>query len=153
MLHCAGHERRGGMHRTVRVGCLVAACALVCGCALRTEMLRPGMSMQEVNDMFGKPAGIYTEKVGGSFVEVTDYAREGTGIPNPLDDYGWIIPPTTRVVRAWFIDGKLTDWCGGSYTSYEQLKKLEMKCQLRVPPSFDPSVVPASVRNLQSQGR
>lgn len=141
------------MKRIARVGCVCAAFALACGCALRTEKLKVGMTEQEVNDLFGKPAGVYTEKVGGSFVEVIDYSKESTGIPNPLDDYGWLLPPTTKVVRAWFIDGKLTEWCGGSYTSYEQLKKLEMKCELRVPPSFNSPAEPASVKRLRSQGK
>jgi hypothetical protein len=142
------------MKKIAYTGLAFAAAALVCGCAmLGTEKLRVGMSEQQVNGLFGMPKAVYSEKAGGSFVQVIDYSKETMGIPNYLDDYGWIKYPTTHVVRAWFIDGKLTEWCGGKYKSYEALKQLEMKCEFRVPPSFDSASTPASVRKLKTQGK
>ncbi|MEI6634166.1 MAG: hypothetical protein WCP22_10170 [Chlamydiota bacterium] len=142
------------MRKMMYAGASVLVAALVCGCAMfRTEKLKVGMSEQQVNDLFGAPKAVYSEKAGGSFVQVIDYSKETMGIPNYLDDYGWIKYPTTHVVRAWFIDGKLTEWCGGKYKSYEALKHLEMKCELRVPPSFNSPSTPAAVKTLQSKGK
>lgn len=142
------------MRKMMYSGAFVLVAALVCGCAvLRTEKLKVGMSEQEVNELYGQPKAVYSRRAGGSFVQVIDYSKESLGIPNYLDDYGWIKYPTTRVVRGWFVDGKLVSWCGGSYKSYESLKKMEMKCELRVPPSFDSATTPEAVRKLKSQGK
>lgn len=134
------------------IGAVACAAALACGCgALKTERLRAGMTESELNALYGQPAAVYGKKVGNSYVQVIDYSKETMGIPNYLDDYGWIKVPTTHVVRAWFVDGKLTEWCGGNYSSYEALKKLEMKCEFHVPPSFDSASTPESVRKLRGQ--
>ena len=139
------------MKTTVRAAVVLAA-AVVCGCGtLRTERLKAGMTQDEVTALYGQPKAIYHEKVGNSFVQALDYSRESIGIANYLDDYGWIKVPTTHVVRAWFVDGHLTDWCGGRYSSYEALKKLEMRCELRVPPSFDSAGTPETVRKLKGR--
>lgn len=141
--------------RTARtIGSIVLVAGFVCGCSvLRTEKLKVGMTEQQLNDLYGKPTAIYSRKQGASLVQVIDYSKESLGIPNYLDDYGWFKYPTTRVVRAWFIDGNLAAWFGDSYSSYESLKKLERKSEFHVPPSFDSAAVPEPVRKLQSQGK
>ena len=112
----------------------------ISGCAtLDTRKLREGMSESEVVGLWGYPTKTYSGSIKGKDVPVCvwDYAKETTGIPNPLDDYGWIFPPTTRVVRLWLLNGKLKMWKSTKVSSLEAIEKLEGQPEWRTPPIFN----------------
>lgn len=87
-----------------------AALALACGCAaVNTRQLRDGMSRSQVRALAGPPAEVRVPRVPGSGIEVWIYRTHYfPGVPNPLTDYDYFIPPAiTRETRLRFVNGRL----------------------------------------------
>ena len=122
-----------------RVPILIAVLSLaISGCAtLDTKKLSRGMSESQLVALWGNPKRTYSGSQGGRNVAVWDYAKDGMGIPNPLDDYAWIFPPTTKVVRLWIVNGKLNTWKTAKVSSLEAIKKLDGQPEWRTPPVFN----------------
>ena len=97
----------------MRRTCMLAACAavlLACGCAsVDTRKLRDGMSRTQVRGLMGRPDVVRVPKDRWSGVELWVYRRHYIpGLPNPLTDYDYIIPPLVgRETRVRFVNGRL----------------------------------------------
>ncbi|HOE26303.1 MAG: hypothetical protein IT574_11030 [Candidatus Aureabacteria bacterium] len=86
------------------------AAAFLCGCAgVDTGRLRDGMTRAQVRAAAGSPAEVFVAKGPGSGVEVWVYrARYFPGIPNPLNDYDYLVPPLVGAeTRVRFVHGRL----------------------------------------------
>ncbi len=110
---------------------------LLMGCAggINTSALKRGMSAQELVGTLGNPECTYTETLQGNRVDVWDFAKDTTGVANPLDDYGWIpfCYPTTHIVRVWMINGKVEEWQSGKFGSLESLNELTSHPKWKIP--------------------
>lgn len=117
---------------------LIAVVLIVSCAGINTKQLRPGMTTQEVKALLGNPNFAYSGKVMGSNAHAWDYEKDTLGIPNPLDDYGWLVVPTTQVVRIWFVNGKLKQWQSGKFRSIESLYDgVKNQPEWSVPPNFN----------------
>lgn len=93
--------------------CLLAACAaaaLIFGCAgVDTAKLRDGMSRAQVRGLMGRPDEVRVPRSGGGGNELWVYRSHYLpGIPNPLTDYDYIVPPLEgRETRVRFVNGRL----------------------------------------------
>jgi hypothetical protein len=87
-----------------------AAVLLACGCAsIDTRKLRDGMNREQVRFLMGKPDLVRVPKDRWSGVELWVYRKHYLpGLPNPLTDYDYIIPPLVgRETRIRFVNGRL----------------------------------------------
>jgi hypothetical protein len=124
--------------RKMRAALLLVVAVMLAGCAGGIDMshLRKGMGPQEVTGLLGNPVYIYTGQVGADKAQLWTYAKDTTGVHNPLDDFGWFFPPTTHVVRLDFRGDKLTDWQSGKFKSLEALQGLRAEPKWQIPPGF-----------------
>ncbi len=128
---------------------LVVVALFAAGCAINTKALAPGMSSETVTKVMGQPVQISRGVVGNNHIEAWDYAREGLGIPNPIDDYWWVIPPTTHVARLWFLNGTLKEWQLTKMRDIDDLKITDVPPQWRTPPDLKSPEMPLFIRELQ----
>lgn len=126
--------------------------ALVCGCAtIKVQKLSQGMSGKQVEDALGAPTQISEGNVAGNRVEAWDFAKDSLGIPNPIDDYWWIIPPTTNVVRVWLLNDRVQEWQATKVRHIDRLKDADIPPEWRTPPDFTSPGMPAFIRQLEAQ--
>jgi hypothetical protein len=96
--------------KRIFVSAACAAAALACGCAgVDTRNLRDGMSRSQVRAAIGRPDLVQVPRDRWSGAEIWVYRRHYLpGIPNPLTDYDYIIPPLGgRETRIRFVNGRL----------------------------------------------
>jgi hypothetical protein len=128
---------------------LIVVALLATGCAINTKALAPGMSTDAVTNALGQPVQISEGVVGNNQIAAWDYSRDGLGIPNPIDDYWWVIPPTTNVVRLWFLNGVLKQWQVTKVRDIDDLKESAVPPEWRTPPDLKSPDMPEFIRELQ----
>lgn len=139
--------------RTIRMALALVVVVLLCGCTIKTGRLREGMTMREVGAAISAPASSYSKTIGDNRVDVWDYEKETLYVPNPLDDYWSLIPPSTEVARLWFLNGTLKYWQKGKCSGYQAVCNLEVGEEWGIPPRFDSPSAPSFLRGLAAQGR
>ena len=121
---------------------------LAAGCSINTKALKKDMGPKDVILTLGYPQEMCRDVLNGKRVEVWDYERETLGVPNPIDDYWYLIPPSMKVARLWFVEGKLKDWQEGKFRNLDELHKLDNPPQWQAPPDFRSQALPQCIRDL-----
>ncbi|MCX6356635.1 MAG: hypothetical protein NT045_01955 [Candidatus Aureabacteria bacterium] len=132
---------------------VVVSLVLLCGCAINTRQLKEGMTMRDIEGRLSAPAATYAGTIGGSKIDVWDFQKEMLYIPNVLDDYWSLVPPSTSVARLWFLNGALRHWQSAKCSGYQAVCTLKAGDDWSVPPDFDSPVAPQFIRELKRGGR
>ncbi|MDD5556678.1 MAG: hypothetical protein PHN82_05435 [bacterium] len=134
------------MRKACAVLPLIVAAA---GCGtMNVSRLGQGMTADQVTAVFGQPKQISEGYIGADRIEAWDYARDSWGIPNPIDDYWWIIPPSTNVTRVWFLNGAVRDFQTTKVRHIDQLKTINVPPEWRTPPDFRSPSMPSFITEL-----